>query len=278
AFVFADEATNLDVKVTLRNSFTSGRRKDTRINYDLSGADWQVPLTVKQGQSTLTLSGFGMHPDADASKDKFDDMRLPRFDEYLDVTFEHPEFRFPYFAKDIAPASDEYVWSFVVESTDLTENGLIQWDNSKFGDNDAQLFLLDVETAQMINMREQSSLSYDAAKKRPFKVYFTKGDKEFSPGILLLGNPYPNPARGDVNINLILPDAGKDYGVELVVYDHTGKPVKHLLNSRLPGGAHHLVWDAADYSGDPVASGFYSLRAKVNGRYKGVAQRLLITK
>jgi len=55
-----------------------------------------------------------MDPSASLSKDPFDEIRLPRLEDYLDITFDHPESRFHYFTQDVIPTTEEGSWKFYV--------------------------------------------------------------------------------------------------------------------------------------------------------------------
>ena len=57
-----------------------------------------------------------MHPDALSSKDRYDEITVPRFFDYLEINFMHPEYPAPKFARDVVPTQDQFVWDFVVEN------------------------------------------------------------------------------------------------------------------------------------------------------------------
>ena len=82
------------------------------------------------------------------------------------------------------------------------------------------------------------------------------------PERLLLAAGRPNPFMGVTSIAFELPRAGR---AALVVYDVSGRTVKHLLDSTLPAGRHAVTWDATDDRGARVAPGVYFYRLKSEG-------------
>jgi subtilisin family serine protease len=79
------------------------------------------------------------------------------------------------------------------------------------------------------------------------------------PGKFTLDQNYPNPFNPATTISFAIPQAGN---VRLDIFDILGRKVKTLINSKLPAGRHTLVWDGADKSGRPVASGIYFFRVQ----------------
>ena len=68
---------------------------------------------------------------------------------------------------------------------------------------------------------------------------------------------YPNPFNAEVALSFDLP---KEAGVELVLYDALGRPVRHLVDGPLAAGRYRFVWDGHDQDGRMVASGIYFYR------------------
>jgi hypothetical protein len=282
AFVYAEEAaTSLIFPVTLRTSSggRTGSNGRTISAADIGKESWHIRLKVNTGQARYEVGGFGMHPEASLSKDAFDAVALPKFFEYVDVNFPHPESRFAAFSRDIVPTDQEFKWSFAVETNLKDSESTLSWDNSRFGENDAQLYLLHVNTGALINMRSESAYTFKTqGGKENFNIYFTRENKEFSPEVLVIGKPYPNPSRETVSFNVVLPEANDRYHVEMTAYDPLGRPVKQILNSIMPGGVHRVVWNADRDDGHKVSPGLYLLRAVVNGKSINRAERVWMLK
>ncbi len=77
----------------------------------------------------------------------------------------------------------------------------------------------------------------------------------------LLGNSeqlaaasFPNPFAYETSIEFELDKEGM---VNVSIFDNIGRPVKELLNSRLPAGKNRILWNATDNFGRAVADGIY---------------------
>jgi hypothetical protein len=73
----------------------------------------------------------------------------------------------------------------------------------------------------------------------------------------------PNPFSPGTTIAYSIPRTAR---VELVIYDVSGKLVRHLVEQELPAGEHATVWDGRDDAGLAVASGIYFYNLVANGR------------
>ncbi len=89
----------------------------------------------------------------------------------------------------------------------------------------------------------------------------------FVPGVQprdALGLPVPNPARRSVAIHYTV---GRDHcWIDVSVYDCAGRHVRTLKRGAASAGDHDTVWDGADESGRPAASGVYFIRARLADR------------
>jgi hypothetical protein len=271
-FVHADNAATLNLKVSLKNTANGSRIQ--RSSPDLGNDTWELPLSVRQKSSEYDISGIGMSPQASMGKDDSDEIRPPRLDEFLDMTFDHPESKFRYFTKDILPTSNEGTWEFYVQSSGKDEDGMLMWENSHFGSNVAKIYLLDLASLRMIDMRTEDHYSFLNPGRKEFKIYYRKDGREISPDLLLAGTPYPNPSSGSVTMSVALPDGEGLFNMELVAFDMLGRQI-HSVRRDLPAGIHNLSWDGNDSSGNRV-KGLYVLRARVNNNWLGQSYRVVI--
>ena len=69
-----------------------------------------------------------------------------------------------------------------------------------------------------------------------------------------LHNAAPNPFNPSTTLSFTV--GGKEQ-VSLRVYDISGRLVTTLVNGEMSGGAHSVIWDGRDSSGETVASGIY---------------------
>lgn len=78
----------------------------------------------------------------------------------------------------------------------------------------------------------------------------------------LLGAAYPSPTRGPATIPFSLERGAH---VRLLVYDVAGRLRRRLLDQDLGAGAHRILWDGRDASGQRIAAGVYFLRLESEG-------------
>src|SRR5258708_10313837 len=273
-FVFSDAPITLSVPVSLR-TLAGGRIANSIRTSDLNEQAWQVTLSLAQGDRTSNLGGIGMHPNAKVGKDEFDDLNLPRFDEYLELVHPHTEYFYPYFSRDIVTTNVTHTWKFSVESSNAAEEINLSWNNTALGTGDAALFLLDVENARVINMKELGTYSFTCSGRKEFQVFFSRNHTDMLLfDTSLLGFAYPNPSVGSTIIPFILANGNNSYSVELSVYDLTGKKSRGLIADQMLPGYHEVRWDGTEDNGNVVSSGVYVYRLVVNG--KSYARRLII--
>jgi hypothetical protein len=77
-----------------------------------------------------------------------------------------------------------------------------------------------------------------------------------------LGPAYPSPTRGPATIPFSLERGAH---VRLLVYDVAGRLRRRLLDQDLGAGAHRILWDGRDASGQRIAAGVYFLRLESEG-------------
>jgi hypothetical protein len=159
------------------------------------------------------LGGFGMHPSASESKDRFDALTPPRFLEHLEINFLHQEYFYPYFSKDIVPTQESYVWEFSVESNTEGNYKTLSWDNEFFG-TEKGLILFDIEKNIKIDMSKENTYTFELNEgKKNFKIYF--GDEKFLKENILPEVAtivaYPNPFVDKIKLNISVPEKSKVY-------------------------------------------------------------------
>ncbi|MCK4695040.1 MAG: T9SS type A sorting domain-containing protein, partial [Candidatus Cloacimonetes bacterium] len=97
-------------------------------------------------------------------------------------------------------------------------------------------------------------------------------DDEIISNIFKLSN-FPNPFNPFTTIQYSIPRESK---VELKIYNIRGQKVKTLVHSDLVEGNHNTLWDGRDYNQQPVGSGIYFYKLKVNGKLEAVKKCLLL--
>ncbi len=265
-FVHNDGASafNLFFPMSLRGNI-GGRVTSERITgNDIDEEEWIVPITISKNNLPVNQSGFGMHPNALASKDWYDDLVPPRWGEVLELYVFHDEFFTPKFQRDVVPTQTDFSWSFILES-EAEEQVVISWNSSALVNTQADLFLVDERAGRIVNMKKQSSYAVDQSKRAELKFIYSRNG-EFMPSITLLGDGFPNPSQGTVHIPFVLSDEYATYTTALEIFDLRGKKVKGIAG-RFSPGIHEEVWDGNDTVGNPIANGMYIIKMKVNGTY-----------
>ncbi|MEA2030065.1 MAG: FlgD immunoglobulin-like domain containing protein [candidate division Zixibacteria bacterium] len=84
-----------------------------------------------------------------------------------------------------------------------------------------------------------------------------ESDSSSSSGRFTLAQNHPNPFNPSTTIKFQLPS--KSF-VELSIYDVLGRKVKNIVHETVPAGAHSVIWDGCNESGEYVGSGIYFYR------------------
>jgi hypothetical protein len=237
-----------------------GRKGFSSLGSDIGSAEWAVKFQLDQAGFVYPLGAIGMAPDAMPGFDDYDAVAPPRFFDYLEMNFEHPEFMAKRFSQDIVPSQNSFIWNFDV-SSNLTGNADLTWDHSALASATKDLFLLDVSSQRLINMKETGVYSFDPKESSSFRIYF--GEKlTVLPDRIHLGKAFPNPTFGTTTIPFTLSESGgASQFVELAVFDLTGRNAATLLHGRYNPGFHEVTWNARD-----LTPGFYTYRLTVQGQ------------
>ena len=288
AFVFSDSALTLSIPVTKNLSVQrlSNPDKVALLKNPLHLSNWRVNLSVSSGNKSYPFGAFGMHKLASESKDEFDWMLPPRINGNVDVSFKREEFFYPHFTRDIVPTQQNYIWEFSVYSSMRPDIVEIEWENEYFGSSERQLYLLDLESHRITNMREQELYAFFAEKpSRKFRVFF--GDQAFidemlQPDRILLGHPYPNPATSAITIPFSLPQAENgsevSYNVSIRIFNSIGQRVAGFDLGKYDAGFQKWVWNLNGQFGRrvPIGSYIYLIQAEGNAQTMQGSGRLEI--
>jgi hypothetical protein len=257
-FVHSNAPVQITIPVT-----TKQERVGTRQGFEITATAldqpaWFLPIRVSLGPSFNNYSGVGMHPEAQQGYDHFDGFTAPRFINYLELNSYHPEYHTPRFSRDIVATAANHTWSFVIESNFDEHNAVITWDNQLLGENEAQLFLLDEEAREIIDMKKTDIYTFSCTGKRTFKVFFSVDEKSLASDVTLLSQAFPNPFSVSVTIPFI---TGEDKPmVEIELFDLMGTRIQELAHNQFEPGYHECTWNGTDYTGARVSQGIYLYR------------------
>lgn len=260
-FVFANSTVELVFPLP-NNPNQSGFRQGNEMynqTRKLSEDEWRVNFTLSSGSYKYKMAGIGMSQDASLSKDVHDDMLIPRLSEYLDITFDHPEYFYRKFTKDVVPTSDSHVWEFKVESNLKEPVTTIEWEKPVIY-SDFDLILFDISNQKIINMGAQTSYTFKSEVSKSFQVYY--GNKDFvenalKPRMYGLNTAYPNPFNESTVIPFTLPQGTKNTKVSLKIYNSVGQEVMELMDKELNEGFYEATWNGTDARGNKVGAGIY---------------------
>ncbi len=260
-FVFATADVS-DFRIPFKGqTLTGGRVAQETPSKELNQDNWQLPLTLKQGDVVNQLGAIGMNPESLVSFDKHDEVTPPRFFDYVELSFDHPEHFAKKFSHDIVPTQADYTWEFTVNSN-LEGQATLQWDNLEMGNNAYDLFLMDVQNQMLLNMRETTRFAFDPRESNKFKIFFgTNLKSKIVPSKVVLGKAFPNPTTGVTSIPFSLPDQSGSYQVNLEVYDMMGKKINTIINGTFNPGFYNSEWDTSLSS---LVNGVYIYRLAVS--------------
>ena len=259
-FVFAEQAMTLEIPVT--DPEYSGARIAQNKSPE---TEWTLNLILDNGRVTNQLSGLGMHDEADESFDQFDRPQLPRFIDYLDISFYHPEHFVKNLAQDIVPTQESYIWEFIVSTNQSTKPITLSWKKPESSALTKQLILYNVMDDQVLDIKKESKYEFVADHELAFKVIY--GDQSFIEQSLErikveAFKPYPNPFTNQVRIPINLPPSSMSYDLQCSIFNLLGEKVFVQNYESLNSGLFHLEWDTA--KNRHIEQGIYIYSIKVN--------------
>jgi len=272
-FVFVNADIN-GVSIPFSGQTTPGGRM-ALVSSDLAQENWNVKFKLQQQDLTNEFGGIGMNQQAAMGMDDFDDLNPPRFFDYTEINFAHPEHFVKNFAHDVVRTQKEYTWTFNVDSN-VAGPAELNWDNTSFGDNNKELFLFDVTSQVVIDMRSENTYSFTPSASRQFRVYYGENLKDkVSPDFIALGQPYPNPASSKTTVPFRLPGKDISYTVSLEVYDMLGKKVATLAEGNYKSGFYNVIWNTEE---SELANGLYTVKFVVGGKSNTVLNKKVMLK
>ncbi|MCS6967229.1 MAG: Ser-Thr-rich GPI-anchored membrane family protein [Cytophagales bacterium] len=265
-FVFADRAMSIQIPVLKNRNINSGRTEEPEpvaLRNPINSPNWEVPLQVQNGELINQLAGFGMRTDASPNKDDYDEMTLPRFGDYLEVNFLHPEYFYPKFSKDVVPTASQYIWEFTIETNRIGGKVSIQWDNSYFGQG-TQLFLHDRDADRYVEMNKLNRYVFQSeGPVRRFRIIY--GDWNFVQKQMQVERfslqVYPNPAHDQVNFDFALPEGLEGATIRLSIINSIGQEV-YSESIQCNPGFHTRTWEQNGVQALPA--GVYLCRMQVS--------------
>lgn len=269
-FVRADEAVDLVIPVTSK-PVTGGRKSSGEFSgRSIDEPAWILPVTLVQGSRRNSLAGFGMHPEASMAKDKFDEISLPRFVNYLELNTKHGEHIMQDLMRDVVATKDNHTWNFNIEYNQ-DEPVLLTWNAEALRSSKSTLLLHDVDRNMLVDMKLENSWPV-SRNNSAFRIYYNSS-LPHAEGGFRLGAPYPNPVTDYVTIPYAFRNDGNEkFETVLKVSDVSGNPIAtRKYHSEDEYGLQQLQWDCHNDDGNSVAPGMYlmhlNIRSSLSGEY-----------
>lgn len=268
-FVFSDNQGTLTIPVTARKK--SGARKSSDVvTQNIDNEEWLLPLNLELNGLT-SESGIGMHPAAMPSKDKHDEIAMPRFTSYLEMTTSHPEFFAPNFSVDRMHSADTHEWIFTLSSSEDQGVAKLSWTNEHLSEAKSRLVLIDMTDFSMIDMNKSNHYEFNWKEGRQIKIIYSKSG-EILPGVSALGDVFPNPFKESVTFTVFVADDNTD--VELKIVDSSGRKVSSLELPNLQAGI-HLVNEQQFTGEGNLPPGLYLLQFYAESSNKVISKRII---
>ena len=264
AFVFNNTGGSYLLKIPTRTNIGGRTGGYTPITNGLSEPSWEVLFKVIESNGKeYTIGGVGMNETANYDKDRFDLLNPPAFAKMKIMDFNHPEFSINSFKKDIRKTKDNELWAFEykVESEEIKHT--ISWDNSYFGEDSPELYLIDKSHFTTVDMKKVNSYTFSHNNVTKFEIYFGYDVLEQAlPEELITQSPFPNPFTQDITFNLGLPK-GEAYTIEVRIFDSIGKEIKRLAPRAFEPGYTSITWNGIDRNGAYIPAGIYSYKIQI---------------
>lgn len=257
AFVFSDNGGTLTFPVVAKTS-APGRKQSHELETTPDAESWMLPITLSVGGISQE-SGVGMHPDAKASKDRFDEISIPRFIDYVEMNTEHKEFFAPYFSVDVVPSSESQEWSFVANSNLSGSTATLRWDHDALSQAESRIALMDLSNQTFVDMKTVGSYEFVWRDGAQFKVLYNRNE-DLNPGVTWLGQAYPNPFSEQLTIPFLV--ANPQVQAEILIYDLMGRKVKTINSIHEKAGMRYAEWDGKSEQGLRVEGGLYLYQLK----------------
>lgn len=269
-FVFAESATT--ISIPFAGQTAPGGRKNT---IEWGEGDWLMPLLLSQDGSVNDFGGVGMHKLASESVDEYDDLNAPRFLDFIEMTFDHPEHMVKKLARDVVPLASEYTWSFNVSANKGVASEL-SWRAELVENVPGDLMLFDVAKQRLVDMKERIGYSFNPGESSDFKIYYGEGLKDkLRPTAFYLSTPFPNPVQSESTIAFTLPETGNNHYVSLEVFNANGQRVATLVNGHYKSGFYRTIWNA---EADPSGMYFVRLNIETGGAPITLTEKIVVNK
>lgn len=141
------------------------------------------------------------------------------------------------------------VWALQYQNGQVNSNtqiGASPGFLSSFGEDEAgELYLVTHDTGRIYRFEDPSTTGIEGE------------ESVLAPAAFALHPAFPNPFNPETAIRF---DLAQSAFVDITVFDALGKRIKTLLSAQKNKGAHRVLWDARDATGQAVSAGVYFVK------------------
>jgi photosystem II stability/assembly factor-like uncharacterized protein len=238
----------------------AGGREQREAEPDKNAGEWHLPVIMQAGD-VRSAFGVGMRLDAKPGKDRYDEIAIPRFLEYVEASSFHPEYFAPRFSTDVVPVSESHTWEFTLDAN-VTAAMSFSWDNARLAGVEGSVLLLDVNQQVLTDMKKMSEYSFRPAQDQRFKIIMTLPRTDSFESIQL-GVAYPNPFIRTIRIPVFVEQ--ENASVNVNIYSIIGQPIRSLNTQAARPGFYELEWDGKADDGSAPAEGIMLYRITIDG-------------
>lgn len=240
-FVYSESSVELEIPIISRGG-AGGRIESTIEPLPINNAEWQVNLIADDGVIRNELFGFGMHPQANESKDLWDEITLPIPRDLNSYEMQFRKVGQLILAKDIVETIENYSWDATINANNTLT---LSWDNSAFGNNNKQLIIEKTGSVEVVDMRLNTQMMLPAGTHH-LKIHFGDQvyvDQKIKDETIQFGEIFPNPVNQystKLSIWANLPYYTK---TRITIYNSLGDRVYNSRPMEFESGRKILEWD-----------------------------------
>ncbi|MDX2191022.1 MAG: FG-GAP-like repeat-containing protein [Bacteroidota bacterium] len=262
AWVNMTDSATIVIPVIKDNSINGARQSFEELvdNYVQSNDNWQLQLISEQGNAKYQLGAIGMRPDASDDKDKYDLPVLPRLRGFIDIASNGKNEQ--KLTRDISESKENYTWNFEINGDESLGNTRLSWNMPE-----SLPLTLEDEYGKKVNMNQIDHIQLNTGSN--FKIHYGSISSENE---IIIENPYPNPTKNDILLNISLPNKNTNAIANMIFTSSTGE-TSMTIQRNLKSGINSFYSSVADLN-----AGIYLVKIEVISAEKTKSKTFKIIK